>query len=78
MFTFKGGVHPHEMKELTKDKPIRVIKTSDEMVYPMAQHLGKPAEVSVQVGDDVLMGQIIGKASGPISANVVCACSGNV
>ena len=32
--TFKGGIHPAEGKELSKDKPMRELKPGKELVYP--------------------------------------------
>ncbi len=76
--TFKGGIHPYEGKELSKDKPTTVLMPKGEMVYPLAQHIGKPAMPLVSKGDYVLMGQKIGEADGPVSANVISSVSGTV
>ena len=76
--TFKGGAHPYEGKELSMDEPIRVMEPKTEMVFPMSQHIGAPATPTVAVGDTVKMGQIIGEASGFISANIVSSVSGTV
>ncbi len=76
--TFKGGIHPYEGKELSKDRPIKVLLPKDEVVFLMSQHIGAPATPTVAVGDKVLVGQIIGAASGFISANVVSSVSGTV
>ena len=37
--TFKGGVHPYEGKELSKEKPIKDIKPQGLMVYPLSQRI---------------------------------------
>ena len=76
--TFRGGIHPFEGKELSMDKPVKVVLPQGELVYPMAQHIGAPAKPLVSVGDEVLVGQKIGEASGFISANVICSVSGKV
>ena len=76
--TFRGGAHPYEGKELSMDEPIRVMEPKTEMVFPMSQHIGAPATPTVAVGDTVKMGQIIGEASGFISANIVSSVSGTV
>lgn len=78
MYTFKHGVHPNEQKELSKDKPIRVISAGKTLVFPMQQHIGKIAKPCVKAGDSVLVGQIIGEADGFISANVLSSVSGKV
>ena len=76
--TFKGGVHPFEGKELSESKPVQVLMPKGDMVYPMSQHIGAPATPLVKKGDQVLVGQKIGEASGFISANVICSVSGTV
>lgn len=76
--TFKGGAHPYEGKELSMDFPIKKMMPKEELVFPMSQHIGAPATPVVSVGDTVKMGQIIGEASGFISANIVSSVSGTV
>ena len=76
--TFKGGVHPYEGKELSESKPIQVLMPKGELVFPLSQHIGAPANPLVKKGDQVLAGQIIAEAGGFISANVVCSVSGTV
>ena len=76
--TFKGGTHPYEGKELSMDRPIQVMEPKEELVFSMSQHIGAPATPVVAVGDTVKMGQIIGEASGFISANIVSSVSGEV
>lgn len=78
MYTFKHGIHVLDKKELSKDKPIRIVKPSNIMVYPMQQHIGAKAKPCVKVGDRVLLGQIIGTADGFISSNVLSTVSGKV
>ena len=76
--TFRGGVHPDDKKALTRDSAFRTYLGSGEMVFPLAQHIGRPAAAVVKKGDQVLAGQIIGEASGFISANILSSCSGKV
>ncbi len=76
--TFKGGVHPYEGKELSENKPVQILMPKGDMVYPMSQHIGAPANPLVKKGDKVLVGQKIGEAGGFISANVICSVSGTV
>lgn len=76
--TFRGGVHPYDGKELSKDKPVAAYEPKGDMVYPLAQHIGAPAKAVVSVGDPVLVGQVIGEASGFVSANVISSVSGKV
>lgn len=76
--TFRGGTHPYEGKELSMDSPIQVMMPKEELVFSMSQHIGAPATPVVAVGDTVKMGQLIGEASGFISANIVSSVSGEV
>ena len=70
LMTFKGGVHPFEGKDLSKDKPIRELLPKGELVYPLSQHIGAPATPIVAVGDSVLKGQKIAEAGGFVSAPI--------
>ena len=76
--TFRGGVHPKEQKELSREAGLRVFDPSGEMVFPLAQHIGKPAKAIVKKNDPVLVGQCIAEADGFVSANIFCSCSGKV
>ena len=76
--TFKGGIHPFDGKNLSKDFTTKVVLPKGELVYPMAQHIGAPAKPIVSVGDKVLVGQKIGEAQGFVSANICCSVSGVV
>lgn len=74
----KGGVHPPGKKALASGKPIKNAVLSPEFIVPMAQHLGKPAECLLSVGDEVREGMLIGKASGFISASIHSPVPGTV
>lgn len=76
--TFKGGIHPYEGKELSESKPVQVLLPKGEMVFPLSQHIGAPANPLVAKGDHVLAGQKIAEAGGFISANVISSVSGTV
>lgn len=77
-FTFNGGIHPFDGKELSKDKPIKEILPKGDMVYPLSQHIGAPATPIVNKGDRVLAGQKIAEAGGFVSAPVYSTVSGTV
>ena len=78
LFRFPGGVHPEEHKDLTSSKPIEELSAPEIVTVAMGQHLGAPAEPEVKPGDQVLMGQRIGKPRGFISAAVHSPVSGKV
>ncbi|MBO6147939.1 MAG: electron transport complex subunit RsxC [Lachnospiraceae bacterium] len=77
-YTFSGGIHPYDGKELSKDKPIRDVLPKGDLVYPVSQHIGAPAKPIVQVGDKVKAGQMIAEAGGFVSANIYATVSGTV
>ena len=76
--TFKGGVHPYDGKELSKEKPVREYLPGKEMVYPLSQHIGAPAQPVVKKGDYVLVGQKIAEMGGFVSAPIHSSVSGVV
>lgn len=77
-YTFKGGIHPYEGKELTMDKEIVEYLPKGDMVYPVSQHIGAPAKPVVKKGDRILAGQLIAEAGGFVSANIHSSVSGTV
>ena len=73
--TFRGGVHPEECKFYA---PHTVYEPRGELVYPLAQHIGKPAKPLVAVGDRVLVGQKLAERDGYISSCIHSSVSGTV
>lgn len=78
ILTFKGGVHPYDGKELSKDVAVRKILPKGEVVIPLSQHIGAPATPVVEAGQRVLKGELIAEASGFISANIHSSVSGTI
>ena len=78
MFTFHGGIHPYDGKDISKDKPIVDYTPKGLMVYPLSQHIGAPAEPVVEVGEHVLVGQLIAKETGFVSSPIYSSVSGTV
>jgi len=76
--TFRGGSHPFEGKDLSKDLKIKEVLPKGLLVYPMSQHIGAPASPIVKKGDRVLVGQKIGESQGFVSANIYSSVSGTV
>ncbi len=76
--TFVGGVHPHDMKHLSKDKAIENAPIPKVVRIPMAQHLGAPCKPVVEKGAPVKKGQVVGEASAFVSAPVHSSVSGKV
>ena len=78
MYKRQGGVHPYEGKELAKDQPIKEVLPKGDLVYPVSQHIGAPANPIVAKGDTVLRGQKIAEAGGFVSSPIYASVSGTV
>ena len=76
--TFRGGIHPYEGKELSKDHPIEKYLPKGDLVYPLSQHIGAPSVPCVKKGDAVLAGQKIADAGGFVSVPLHASVSGTV
>ncbi len=77
-YTFRGGIHPHDHKEQTRDIPISILPPAEIMVFPMQQHLGAPCEPLVKKGDRVKMWQKIGDSDAFMSSPIHSSVSGEV
>ena len=78
LLTFKGGSHPFDGNEWSKEQPIEVYLPKGTMAYPLSQHIGAPAKPVVKKGDRVLKGQVIAEAGGFVSAPIHASVSGTV
>lgn len=76
--TFRGGIHPYEGKELSKDHPIEKYLPKGDLFYPLSQHIGAPSVPCVKKGDTVLAGQKIADAGGFVSVPLHASVSGTV
>jgi len=76
--TFPGGLHPPDNKQWSAHKAIETCPLPAELVIPLAQHIGAPAELCVAKGDQVKKGQLIGQAKGFVSVPVHASTSGEV
>ncbi|GAA5646500.1 electron transport complex subunit RsxC [Vibrio proteolyticus] len=57
LWDFPGGVHPPENKAQSTKHPLVEASLPTEIVLPVKQHIGKPGQLLVSVGDHVLKGQ---------------------
>lgn len=78
LFTFHGGIHPYDGKELTKGCAVRTLHAGDNLYYSLAQQIGAPAVPLVHKGEHVLRGQMLAKAGGYVSAPLHASVSGTV
>lgn len=72
------GIHVPDNKALCKDSPIETLPAPEKVYISLSQHIGAPAVCIVNEGDYVKKGQLIGEASGVVSANVYSSVSGTV
>jgi len=73
----RGGVHAEERKTATAGAAINTELPLPKKLYiPLQQHVGKPAEPLIRVGDHVLKGQLLAYSQGLISAPVHAPSSG--
>ncbi|ADL12076.1 electron transport complex subunit RsxC [Acetohalobium arabaticum] len=76
--TFRQGIHPSYNKDATASKSLKNAELPEEVVIPLAQHIGAPCEPVVNVGDKVKVGQKIGDSDSFVSAPVHASISGEV
>lgn len=74
----EGGSHPNDNKQYTDHKDIVDATVPKLLVFPVAMHIGAPAEPVVEVGDTVKVGQVLAEEGGFVSAHVHSSVSGEV
>lgn len=78
LLTFsRGGVHPPENK-ISAGKKIEFAGLPEQVIIPVAQHLGAPSKVLVAKGDEVKTGQLIAQSQGFVSTNIHSSVTGKV
>jgi hypothetical protein len=77
--TFAGGLHPpDDFKHFSSTKAIEVCPLPAELIFPLSQHIGAPAECCVKKGDLVKKGQVIATPKGFVSLPIHASTSGEV
>src|SRR5664280_1125846 len=76
--TFRGGIHPPEYKEPTRDLPIEHVPTPSSVVIHLTQAIGAQNQPLVKVGDRVVKGQMIGDVQACPAAAVHASITGIV
>jgi len=76
--SFKGGVHPSEFKELSKDIPFERLPYPKTVYIPLSQHAGKEAKPVITKGSVVKKGELLAESEGFISAPVHSPVTGTV
>lgn len=76
--TFKSGIHPGDFKTQTASLPIEILPAPKEVFIPLQQHIGAPCKAIVEVGDEVVVGQVIGNTEAYVSSPVHATINGKV
>jgi electron transport complex protein RnfC len=76
--TFQSGIHPEESKHFTESLPIETLPSPKEVFIPLQQHIGAPCKPTVEVGDEVKVGQVIGSSDAFVSSPVHATINGKV
>lgn len=78
IWPYHGGLHLDDHKSESTGGPVRGCPTPPRLYIPMQQHIGRVAEPIVAVGDRVLKGQMIARATEFVSAPIHAPSSGRV
>ena len=77
-FTFPGGTHPPQNKDLTRKSRIQPGPRVKQVAIMLSQHIGAPCEPLVSKNDQVEAGQKIGDSDAFVSAPVHSPVNGKV
>ena len=75
---FHGGLKLDSNTGVTASRPITPVTIPEQLVLPLLQHIGAPAECLVKVGDYVYKGQPVAQPLGSVSAPIHATSSGTV
>ena len=70
LLTFKGGVHPNDYKEKSKNSQIKRIAPPDFLYLHLSQHTGAPSKPIIEKKEEIKIGQKIAQASGKLSVGL--------
>ncbi|MGB5259161.1 MAG: electron transport complex subunit RsxC [Gammaproteobacteria bacterium] len=78
LYRFNGGLHLAGHRAIPLGQPIRFAGIPRQLVLPLQQHIGEPADCHVRVGDRVLAGDVLAEPVGHVSAPVHAPTSGTI
>jgi len=78
LWHFQGGLHLNGQKHMSMTEHVVPVNLPVQLTLPLQQHIGEPAEPIVKVGERVLKGQMIARASDYVSVPVHASTSGEV
>jgi electron transport complex protein RnfC len=73
-----GGLRLQAHKAASTAEPILHVPVPDQLILPLAQHAGDPAQPVVAIGEQVLKGQLIAVTDGSLGAPVHASSSGKI
>ena len=76
--SFRHGIHPDEMKEMTNALAVERLPFVEEYVLHLSQHTGAPSRLLVAEGMSVERGQMIAAPDGYISTALHAPVTGTV
>lgn len=78
LWHFHGGLKLEGHKQVSMHDPVETAPIPPQLIIPIQQHIGAPAEPVVSVGDTVKKGQMIAEMHATVSAPVHAPTSGIV
>ncbi|WED28400.1 electron transport complex subunit RsxC [Vibrio sp. DW001] len=78
IWDFPGGIHPPENKTQSTQTPVDKARLAHEFILPIKQHIGRPGDLAVKVGDKVLKGQQLTKFTDSFMLPVHAPTSGEI
>jgi len=73
-----GGLRLQAHKKISTAEPIQQVPLPSQLVLPITQHAGDPAQPIITIGEQVLKGQLIAESDGSLGAPVHASSSGTV
>lgn len=73
-----GGLRLENQKAMSTQQRVQTVPLPAQLILPLAQHVGDPAQPVVGIGEYVLKGQLIAETDGSLGAPVHASSSGKV
>ncbi len=73
-----GGLRLDAEKIASTAQAIQTVPVPAQLILPLAQHVGEPAQPVVSIGEQVLKGQLVAESDGALGAPVHASSSGKV
>jgi electron transport complex protein RnfC len=73
-----GGLRLPAHKNASTAEPIKNVPVPAQLILPIEQHVGEPAQPVVGIGDRVLKGQLVAEPDGEMGAPIHASSSGTI